>query len=374
MTEMYGPTDSSIPAWTPPAEVSPIAPSDPPAPGTPPPSTARPTYGPPPGSSTPTHRSWQPGIMPLRPMTFGDFLSYPFKAIRYNKAVVVGGPLVSYLAVALAMGVALWMLFEDIGTELFSYDYYDYAATPAPIPGPRGETIAALVLAGILLLLSEVISRAIIAPGVARAVLGERISLGTAWTLLRARLGPLLGLYGLATLAMLVPTIIFVALYALALTDSSGAAALLLLFVGFPLMAVVAIVYNIFIGIAVPVIVLERGRVGAAFGRTFRLIKGRFWWTVLITFVVGLLVGIASSILLNAVQVIGMLAVFALPDSTRLAVGIYAIAITLSYVVSLVLQTSFMGSAFNFIYIDLRIRHEGFDTDLAEAAEARARR
>lgn len=371
MTETYGPGDPSIPAWTPPTEAPPIAPSDPPPLGTQPPPVARPNYGPPPGTSTPTHRSWQPGIIPLRPMTFGDFLAYPFKAIRYNKAVVIGGPLICYLIVALAMGIALWLLFVDIGTDFFSYEY---TATSTPISGPRGETILALVVTGILLLLSEVVSRAIIAPGIARAVLGERISLGTAWSMLRKRMGPLLGLYGLSALAMIVPTVIFIALYALALTDDSGAGALLLLFVGFPVMFIVALAYNIFIGVAVPVIVLERGTVTGAFGRTFRLIKGRFWWTVLITFVVSLLVGIASSILLNAVQVIGMIAVVAVPDSTVLGIAILAISMTLSYLVSLVVQTSFIGSTFNFIYIDLRIRHEGFDADLAEAAEARARR
>ena len=375
MTEMYGPSDSSIPAWTPPTEAPWFAPGAPAGNGTQPPSAPRPNYGPPPVASTPTHRSWQPGIMPLRPMTFGDFLAYPFKAIRYNKAVIVGGPLVCYLIVTLAMGVALWMLISDLGSGFFSYDYsYDYTEEPAAIPGPRGETLVALAVTGILLLLSDVFSRAIITPGIARAVLGERISLGTAWALLRKRVWHLLGLYGLATLAVLGAFALFVVGYVFALMEDSGGAAVVLLLFGFPLMLAVALLYNIFIGVAVPVIVLERVRVGAAFGRTFRLIKGRFWWTLLITFVASLFAGIASSILLNVVQVVGMIAIVALPDAEMLATGVFAIAMTLSYIVSLVLQTSYIGSTFNFVYIDLRIRHEGFDIDLAEAAEARARR
>jgi hypothetical protein len=308
-------------------------------------------------------------------MTFGDFLAYPFKAIRYNKAVIVGGPLVCYLIVTLVLGVALWMLISDLGTSFFSYDYtYDYTQEPAAIATPRGETILALVIAGILLLLSDVFSRAIITPGIARAVLGERISLGTAWALLRKRAWQLLGLYGLATLAMLAASVLFIVGYVVALTDDSGGGAVLLLLFGFPLMLAVAIVYNIFIGIAVPVIVLERGGVGAAFGRTFRLIKGRFWWTVLITFVAGLIAGIASYMIQTALQLIGMVALVAMPDAEALGIGIFAASMTLAYLVQLVLQTAYVGSTFTFVYIDLRIRHEGFDADLAEAAEARARR
>ena len=184
----------------------------------------------------------------------------------------------------------------------------------------------------------------------------------------------LLGLYGLATLAVLGAIVLFFLGFVVAFMDESGGAAIVLLLVGFPLMLAVGLLYNIFIGVAVPVIVLERVSVGAAFGRTFRLIKGRFWWTFLITFVASLLSGIASSILLNVVQVVGMVAIVALPDAEMLATAILAIAMTLSYLVSLVLQTSYIGSTFNFVYIDLRIRHEGFDIDLAEAAEARARR
>jgi hypothetical protein len=210
--------------------------------------------------------------------------------------------------------------------------------------------------------------------GVARAVLGERISLAKAWGLLRRRVWHLLGLYGLATIVMIAALVLFVVLYAVALTDNSGGGVVLVLLLGFPLMLAAALVYNIFIGIAVPVIVLERGRVGAAFGRTFRLIKGRFWWTVLITFVASLIAGIASYIVQIALQVIGTVAVVLLPQGGVLGLVVFAVAMTLAYLVSLVLQTSFIGSLFNFVYIDLRIRHEGFDADLAEAAEARARR
>ncbi len=53
-----------------------------------------------------TYRSWQPGIVALRPLPFGDFITVPFKAMRFNRAVMVGGPLLLFTVSALLTGLA----------------------------------------------------------------------------------------------------------------------------------------------------------------------------------------------------------------------------------------------------------------------------
>jgi len=364
MTDTYGPGDTSIPAWTAPTEEPPFAPS---IAGSRGPVAAGPAYGPPPNRALPTHRSWQPGIMPLRPATFGDFLSLPFKAIRYNRAVVLGGPLACFLVIGLVTSLAMWMLFTDLGiSNLFD-------GLPSDSHGLRGETIVALTLAGALWLLSDAFARGIVAPGVARAVLGERISLGKAWEVLRARFWPVLGLYGLATAAILVPLAIFVGLMVLASQDSSGVALVGVMVIGFLLMFVLAIFYSVFMGVALPLIVLERGRVMASVRRTFALIRGRFWWSVLIAFVASSLIGIVTQILSTALQFVGIFILAVMPSASEAASLLFLTASTLVIsLVSAVLDASYLGATFTIVYIDLRIRHEGFDAELAEAAEARA--
>lgn len=361
MTDTYGPGDTSIPAWAAPTDAPPVAPA-PTAAG-----AAGAAYGPPPNRAMPTHRSWQPGIMPLRPATFGDFLSLPFKAIRYNRAVVFGGPLACFLVVGLVTALAMWMLFTDLGiSNLFD-------GLPSESTGLRGETIVALALAVALWLLSDAFARGIVAPGVARAVLGERISLGQAWGLLRARAWPVLGLYGLSTAAMLVPLAIIVGLVVLASQDSTGVAVLGVFVLILVLLYPVALLYSVFMGVALPLIVLERGGVMASARRTFSLIKGRFWWSVLIAFVASSLIGVVSGVLSNVLQFGGMIILAFLPSASETAALVFLTASTLvSYLISAVLDSCYLGATFTIVYIDLRIRHEGFDADLAEAAEARA--
>ncbi len=364
MTDTYGPGDVSIPAWTAPTEAPPISPAPAAARG---PATAA-AYGPSPGQSTPTHRSWQPGIMPLRPATFGDFLSLPFKAIRYNRTVVIGGPLACFLIVGLVTALATWMLFTDLGIgNLFD-------GLPSDGTGLRAETIIALALAGAMWLLSDAFARGIVAPGVARAVLGERISLGHAWGVLRARIWPVLGLYALATAALLLPLSLCVGLFALASQDSSGVAVLGVMIIAIVLLYPFALLYSVLMGVALPLIVLERGGVMASARRTFALIKGRFWWSVLIAFVASSLIGIVSGVLSNVLQFGGMIILAFLPSTSEAAALIFLSAsVLVSYLISAVLDSCYLGATFTIVYIDLRIRHEGFDADLAEAAEARAR-
>ena len=375
MTDTYGPGDASIPPWTAPTEAPPVAPVAPATPATRAsdagtargPANGGAAYGPPPNRAMPTHRSWQPGIMPLRPATFGDFLSLPFKAIRYNRAVVFGGPLACFLVVGLATSLAMWMLFADLGlSNLFD-------SLPSDSTGLRAETIVALGLAGALWLLSDAFARGIVAPGVARAVLGERISLGKAWGILRARVWPVLGLYALATAAMLVPLAIVVGLGALALQDDTGVAFLGVMVIALVLLYPVALVYSVFMGVALPLVVLERGGVMASARRTFALIRGRFWWSVLIAFVASTLIGVVSGVLSNVLQFGGMIILAFLPEASETAMLVFLTASFLvSYLVSAVLDSCYLGATFTIVYIDLRIRHEGFDADLAEAAEARA--
>jgi hypothetical protein len=63
-----------------------------------------------------------------------------------------------------------------------------------------------------------------------------------------------------------------------------------------------------------------------------------------------------------------------LPSTSEAATLIFLSAsVLVSYLVSAVLDSCYLGATFTIVYIDLRIRHEGFDADLAEAAEARAR-
>ncbi|WP_296667562.1 hypothetical protein [Demequina sp.] len=311
----------------------------------------------------PTYASWQPGFMPLRPLSFGDLLGLPFRAMRYNRGVIIGGPLLLTLVATVATAAAMWLLFTDPSLGLLDPNSTFSAISPT--------TIAVGVVALVAALLADVLSSAIVAPGVARGVLGERIRLGDAWRAMRPRVGSLLLLYLIAGGSMLV--VVGLALTPLMLSAVNNDATYLGL--GLLLMVTVAFPAGVLIstigGISRPVVVLEQRGAVAAIRRAVALVRGRFWWSLLVVFVASALIGIVSSVL-QQVGSFGAVAVaFAAPDNVvALAIAFFTVT-ALSLVVSYVLTYSYLGSLFSLVYIDLRIRHEGFDLTLAEAAEAR---
>ncbi|WP_084100926.1 hypothetical protein [Demequina sp. NBRC 110051] len=368
---------SAPPAWTAPAGAPPSQPSAvPPAPVAPPSPAAPgqpsgPAYGGAYGSAygsaaAPTYRSWQPGILPLKPMGFGDFLAVPFKALRFNRAVMLGAPLLFTLVSTILTLTTLWIVFNDPQLGLMS-------AAPT-LSGISGETVALIVIAIAAALLADVFSSSIIAPGVARAVLGERITIATAWKQVQHRLGSLLLLYLVSFVAMI--AVIAIACAPLLLAAFGDGAAIaggivltaLLFLSAIPVFLAITVVQ----GVTRALIVLEDVSMAAGVRRALGLIKGRFWWSLLIVFVAMVLINIAASVFQYVGQFGGLAVSFVAPESVVALAVAFFVVYGIAYVVSMVLVYAYIGAIFALLYVDLRMRHEGFDIDLARAAEARA--
>lgn len=319
-------------------------------------------------NAAPSFRSWQPGIIALRPLSFGDFLTVPFKAMRYNRAVVLGAPLLFTLLSTVLVLVTMWLVFTDPQLGLLN-------SVPT-LSGISWTSVAMIIVSLLAVLLADVFSSSVIAPGVARAVLGERITIGLAWKQVQRRLGALLLLYvaSAAILTTLVVVTLLPTLISIATGEpNAGVIALsLLLFLG--VMIPAGLLVTLFQGIARAVIVLEGVSVSAGLRRVKKLLPGRFWWSVLILFVSMILINVVSSVLQYMGQ-FGFIGVVLLaPDSMVVLAVSFMVIYGLSYVVSLVLIYSYLGSIFALMYIDMRMRREGFDLDLARAAEERAGR
>lgn len=320
---------------------------------------------PPPGAApTPTFRSWQPGIIALRPLSFGDFLSAPFKAMRFNRGVIIGGPLLFTLASTALSVTSLWLLFNDPALGIIN--------PTTTYPAMRPETVIIGILALISLLLADVLSSTIIAPGLARAVMGERIPLGQAWIQVRRQFGHILVLYLLTGLALSAVIVLAVIPLIIALAVANPAGVVLGVLLVLLVMVPVGFVVTLITGLARPIIVLEQIGTFAALGRAWRLMKGRFWWSVLIVFVTYTLIYIASSILQSGGQMVALMATVISPENQVIALVAFFVVYGLAIVVGSVITYAYMGSVFALMYIDMRMRHEGFDMDLARAAEARA--
>ena len=227
------------------------------------------------------------------------------------------------------------------------------------------------IAAFVALILADAIGSAIVAPGVARAALGERITIGAAFRTMWPRIGSLLLLWLLSTLAVglaLAPGVIAIVAGAQNGDDAMvGLGVLAMLVLGI----VVSLPVYIIAAVARCVIVLERKGAVASVRRTLGVIKGRFWWSVLIIFVTGAIIGFVTGIFQQVLSFVGSIALIIGFNGAWLGTAVYVAMLVLGAVISYVLTYSYMGSVYALVYIDARIRHEGFDLDLARAAEAR---
>lgn len=310
-----------------------------------------------------TYRSWQPGIVQLRPLSFGDFLTVPFRGFRFARATTLGGPLVMTL-VSTAVGVlAGWLFLTD--SQLGLLEPYP------PMAGVEPLTIAVFVASIALWFASDMLASAMVMVGVSRAVIGEKVSFGEAWGHVVRRLGALTVLYlatlGIGLLSVSPGLVVFVVGVASDQPWLGVLGLLVMLGVALPVGVVVAV----YLPAARGAIVMERVGVATAVRRTRTLMKGRFWWTLLILVVCGLIVGAVSQVVTSVGQVAAFVGLAIAPENPLLFAILFAVFYGLALIASNVATYSFLGSVYALVYLDARMRREGFDVDLAAYAEAR---
>ena len=107
--------------------------------------------------------------------------------------------------------------------------------------------------------------------------------------------------------------------------------------------------------VAIPAMLAEDVRGRAALGRSFRLVRGR-WWSALAVIVLATLL---TSVVGAAVGfVLGFLTVFAESEAAEF------VANAVASILSNVITTPFMAAVITVLYVDLRVRKEGFDLAL----------
>ena len=350
------------PAWAAPRH-SPVA-----QPGSPVAAPA-PQDAPPPGGWRPP--ALQPGIVPLRPLGLGEILDGAVRAIRDNPRVMFGLSAV-VVVVAVVIGALLrlyltpflsaWLsglvsgldtsgaITSDAGTTITDL----YGASLGQLAGTPLTALATTVLTGLLIV------------SVSRSVLGEQISGREAM-----RSGRVWWVVGFSLLAGTVETLalgVWVGLavwlgflqewVALGLVVVLGGIAL---FVG-------AVWFAIRTVLVAPALMLEGGRFWTTIARAWRLTRGSFWRLLVICLLTVIMVWfVVYAITLPA----GYVGLF---TNDLAGTGPISVAATsISMAIALTLSTTYLAAVVALLYIDVRMRREGLDLDLAQAAAGRAR-
>lgn len=364
------PAWGSTPQWGQPPQWNPTPQWGPPGPGH--------GFGGPGGMAPPGHSPYgqpryvappKPGIVPLRPLMFGEILDGAFQTVRRNPAAMLGAGIIAQalasIMSALIQGGALFG-----ATSALSLRGPGFSQAMALTLGTAAAIGALLSLLSVLI---SVVMQGAMAVPVARALLNRRTGFRQMWVLARSRTGALLGLAGvliLGTVAVIAVGVLVTVLSA-AVMDRAAVPVMVLLVFG---LFIAMLWLGIRFLVAPAAIVVEELGTFAGLRRSWQL-TGRNWWRILgVTIVVGILVGVLTQIVLLPVRLAtnGIAAtVFAQGGEAEThTVGVVA-AVVGTVVTALVAAVgfAFQTSTAALLYADLRMRKDGLDLDLLRQLE-----
>jgi hypothetical protein len=363
----------------PPAPSAAPAPGWGPAPG----STQPPGWGPapgyggpgygqpglPPGYGVPAWRppAVQPGIVPLRPLGLGEILDGSFRAIRANPRVMFGLSAAVVAVVVVIQAVLTWYVGGLLAGTL---DDLARSADPTGELGladQLGPTFATILTTPFVALATTLLTGLLIV-SVSRSVIGQKISVGEVSRIARGRIWWVVGFTVLLGIAWSVAFAVYGGSIALLASQKQWAALAVVALVG-GLGLLVAVVWVTVRTLLVPAaLMLEGAKFWATVKRAWLLTRGGFWRLFGIYLLVQVIVGIVASIIVYPVSILSMVL---FRDPTMTSFGQIALT-SAGSIVAQTLSTVFSAAVIALLYIDVRMRREGLDVELARAAETAA--
>jgi hypothetical protein len=305
----------------------------------------------------------RPGIIPLRPLGLGEILDGAFRAIRANPRVMFG-----LSAVVVAVTVAIQSVLQWYVGGLIAGELADVSATLDPT-GANGvtETLAptlATAATSPLVSVAVTVLTGLLIVSVSRSVIGQRISVGEAWSRSWRRVLLLLVFSFVSTAIILAVWAAFVGvLVLLGTAEQWGVVVVLGLLGGLALLAA-TVWFSIRILLIPATLVLEGTGVGTAIRRGWRLTRGSFWRLLGIYLLTSIMVAVVAGLIATPASLVSA---FLLQDPLLTSFGSIVI-IGIANVVAYTLTTSFMAAVLALLYIDVRMRREGLDVELARAS------
>ena len=317
----------------------------------------------------------KPGIIPLRPLSIGEIISGAFESLRANPRAMFLPSLIVLTATGALSAVLNYfgtsLLFSNLNSLIDSSDV-TFSGILSTFVGSFASQVVGLLLTA----LATTILTGLLIVAVSRSVLGRIATPGEVWERTRGRILPLIGQTLLITLITLVADII-IAIIGIALiaivtsfimgSDPGVGAIIAALLVAFALAVLLffAVVFLIVrLSLAPAALMLENTGVVEGIGRSWALTRGSFWRVLGILVLAGLITGIVNGMLSFGLGLIFGVVALGLPAAQPL---VTALTMLLTSVLS-ALVLPFTAAVTALTYIDLRMRGEGLDVELRQAA------
>ncbi|MDT7572945.1 MAG: hypothetical protein QOE05_3119 [Actinomycetota bacterium] len=320
-----------------------------------------------PGWGQPRPPEPKPGVVPLRPLGLGELLDGAVALVRrYPRPVLGLSAALAIISTVLNVTLAVTVFRPLIDFDISTFDSSGSTSTDE-VDGFFGGALLGSLGSSLVTALATVILTGVVTVVAGRGVLGEPITLGEAWSVVRSALGRLIGLSLLIALLVYGSLAVGVTL-AIVLVAALGPVSLV---VGLPV-AIAAVGLTVYLycrlALAPCSLILERAGIRTSLRRSGVLVGGA-WWRV---FGVLLLAWFVAMIVANVIQ--APFLVFGLGkgllSGDALADGISTLLV-LSYIGAGIAQTviaPFSAGVRALLYVDRRMRAEGLDVALTAAA------
>jgi hypothetical protein len=344
-----------------------------------------PTFGapvPPVGSpqpNIPPQQGWtpppKPGLIPLRPIDFGTLLGAAFRVLRRNPRPTFGTALlvqgVMYLITVVVIAAVTYFSFARLASA--GTTNYDEV-----LAGSIGTIAIAAIIPVLLTIVASSLLQGILVLDVTRETLGEKPRLRALLSRARGRIWALIGWTLLVVAAVIVATVIVGGLLTVLAVILAGPVAGILFGI-LVLLALIAL--GVWLGtklsLVPSVLMAERVSLGTAIARSWALTEQAFWKTFGIQLLVAAMIGIATQIVTTPISFIGAL-ITGLADPNAQSTATAVVGVIVLYLVVGIVSVVFgaigavvQSATVALIYIDLRMRKEGLDLELARFVEAR---
>lgn len=311
------------------------------------------------GSAPPADK---PGIVPLRPLSLGEIYDGAFSAIRHNPRVVLGLSAI-VVSVAVVVGFVIGYPFSSVATDFFETvaDGEDLGGLESMMGFFYSSGLGMSLALGIVAPLVT----GIITVSVAQSVIGRKIAPGETWRQVGRRAWFLIGFSLLLGAAYMLALTLAVAVPVAVAAAEAPTAVIVVTIILVILALVVGTVWLIVRTLLVPAALALEGRpFWATLRRAWLLTRGSFWRLFGIYLLASFIVGFVAQLISGA---LGMVAGFLFAFGNAGGGGAaYGVAIVAAYAVQLL----FLGGVVALQYVDLRMRREGLDVELAAAAQA----
>ncbi|MFB4306053.1 hypothetical protein [Actinomadura sp. GTD37] len=293
--------------------------------------------------------------VPFRPMSISEMLDGAIAGIRRRPRTTLG------LAVAISTVIQVT---SSVAAYFFIGDEARDEVTPDVLLESLGAQVTLTVLGLVLSAFGILLMAGLVAPILGRELVGLPMAPRQAWRDARPRLGRLAGaaaaVMGVSLGALVLPVLPFFALIAV---DAHPVFGVLAGIIGFPVgIGLMVWLYILFVQ-AVPAVVLERQTVAGALRRAVTLSKGR-WFRTCGTLLLAMLVTVFMGFFaLRIPFLIVQLMFFGDASGSGATMGALAVD-TLGRIVSWSVVLPFDAGVITLLYMDRRMRREGFDLDL----------